>query len=37
MLKLYDQPISGNCYKARLSLRLTGQSFQAIALDILKD
>jgi glutathione S-transferase len=36
MLTLYDDPISGNGYKARLILRLTGQAFQAINLDIMK-
>ena len=35
MLTLYDDPISGNGYKARLILRLTGRDFQAVALDIL--
>jgi glutathione S-transferase len=35
MLTLYDDPISGNGYKARLILRLTGHSFRVIALDIM--
>ena len=36
MLMLYGDPISGNAYKARSILRLTGWNFQAIALDTLK-
>jgi glutathione S-transferase len=36
MLTLYDDPISGNGYKARLILRLTGQAFRVVALDIIK-
>jgi glutathione S-transferase len=35
MLTLYDDPISGNGYKARLILRLTGHSFRVIALEIM--
>lgn len=35
MLTLYDDPISGNGYKARLILRLTGHAFRVIALDIM--
>lgn len=36
MLTLYDDPISGNGYKVRLILRLTGKAFQVINLDILR-
>jgi glutathione S-transferase len=36
MLTLYDDPISGNGYKARLILRLTGQEFRVVDLDIMK-
>ncbi len=36
MLTLYDDPISGNGYKARLILRLTGHDFRVVELDILK-
>ena len=35
MLTLYDDPISGNGYKVRLILRLTGKAFRVINLDIL--
>lgn len=35
MLTLYDDPISGNGYKVRLILRLTGKTFRVINLDIL--
>ena len=36
MLTLYDDPISGNGYKIRLILSLTGKDFRVINLDILK-
>lgn len=36
MLTLYDDPISGNGYKARLILGLTGHAFRVIELDIMK-
>ena len=36
MLTLYDDPISGNGYKVRLILSLTGKDFRVINLDILK-
>jgi glutathione S-transferase len=36
MLTLYDDPISGNGYKARLILRLTGHAFQVVELDIMQ-
>lgn len=36
MLTLYDDPISGNGYKARLILRLTGRDFRVVDLDIMK-
>ena len=36
MLTLYDDPISGNGYKVRLILRLTGKAFRVVNLDILK-
>ncbi|MXW22613.1 MAG: glutathione S-transferase family protein [Candidatus Dadabacteria bacterium] len=35
MLTLYDDPISGNGYKVRLILWLTGKAFQVVNLDIL--
>lgn len=35
MLTLYDDPISGNGYKVRLILLLTGKAFRVINLDIL--
>ena len=35
MLTLYDDPISGNGYKVRLILLLTGKPFRVIDLDIL--
>ncbi|MXW44334.1 MAG: glutathione S-transferase family protein [Candidatus Dadabacteria bacterium] len=35
MLTLYDDPISGNGYKVRLILRLTGKAFRVVNLDIL--
>ncbi len=35
MLTLYDDPISGNGYKVRLILLLTGKPFRVINLDIL--
>ena len=34
MLTLYDDPISGNGYKVRLILRLTGKAFRVVNLDI---
>lgn len=36
-LKLYDYPISGNCYKIRLLLSMLGCNYERIAVDILKD
>jgi glutathione S-transferase len=36
MLTLYDDPISGNGYKARLILRLTSHQFRVVTLDIVK-
>jgi len=35
MLTLYDDPISGNGYKVRLILHLTGKAFRVTNLDIL--
>ena len=35
MLTLYDDPISGNGYKVRLILLLTGKAFRVVNLDIL--
>lgn len=35
-MKLYDYPISGNCYKIRLLLSMLGCSYERIAVDILK-
>ncbi len=36
MLKLYEYPSSGNCYKIRLLLTQLGISFERIPVDILK-
>jgi glutathione S-transferase len=33
MLKLYDYPLSGNCYKVRLLLSLMDQPFEAVPID----
>jgi len=35
-LKLYDYPISGNCYKIRLLLAMLGCDYQRVPVDILK-
>ncbi len=32
-MRLYDNPISGNCYKVRLFLALIGKSFESIPID----
>jgi len=37
MLRLYDDPISGNGYKVRLALTWLGLPFEYVALDIMKD
>jgi glutathione S-transferase len=37
MLKLYDNPISGNCYKVRLLLNHLGIEYERITIDIFKD
>lgn len=34
MLKLYDFPLSGNCYKVRLFLSLLGLDYETIAVDL---
>lgn len=34
-LKLYDYPISGNCYKIRLLLSMLGADYQRVEVDIL--
>ncbi len=36
MLKLYDHPLSGNCYKVRLALSQLGIEYQKEYLDIFK-
>lgn len=36
MLKLYDHPLSGNCYKVRLALNQLGVEYEKIYLDIFK-
>lgn len=36
MLTLYDDPISGNGYKVRLILALTGRAYDLVEVDILK-
>jgi glutathione S-transferase len=35
-VRLYDNPISGNCYKVRLLLALIGREYQRIPIDSLK-
>lgn len=35
-LKLYDYPLSGNCYKVRLLLSMLGCEYERIPIDILK-
>lgn len=35
-MRLYDNPISGNCYKVRLLLALIGREYQRIPVDSLK-
>jgi glutathione S-transferase len=35
MLKLYDYPSSGNCYKIRLLLHQLGIAYQRVPIDIL--
>jgi glutathione S-transferase len=32
-MRLYDNPISGNCYKVRLFLSLIGKEYQTISID----
>ncbi len=36
MLKLYDHPLSGNCYKVRLALSQLGVEYERVFLDIFK-
>ncbi len=36
MLKLYDHPLSGNCYKARLALNQLGVEYERVYIDIFK-
>ena len=36
MIKLYDYPLSGNCYKVRLALSQLGVEYERINLDIFK-
>ena len=35
-MRLYDNPISGNCYKVRLLLALTGKAYECVTIDSLK-
>ena len=35
-MKLYDNPISGNCYKVRLMLSLLGREYESIFIDSVK-
>lgn len=34
MLRLYDSPVSGNCYKARLLLAQLGREYERVELDL---
>jgi len=34
MIKLYDHPLSGNCYKVRLALSHLGVEYKRIPLDM---
>ena len=36
MLRLYDSPLSGNCYKIRLLLSQLGRDYERIELDLLE-
>lgn len=36
MIKLYDHPLSGNCYKVRLTLNQLGVEYERIFVDIFK-
>jgi glutathione S-transferase len=36
MIKLYDHPLSGNCYKVRLALSQLGVKYERINVDIFK-
>ena len=36
MIKLYDHPLSGNCYKARLTLAQLGVEYERVYVDIFK-
>ena len=36
MIKLYDHPLSGNCYKARLLLGQLGVEYERVLVDIFK-
>ena len=36
MIKLYDHPLSGNCYKARLALAQLGVEYERVFVDIFK-
>jgi glutathione S-transferase len=36
MLRLYDHPLSGNCYKARLALSQLGAEYERVLVDIFK-
>lgn len=35
-MRLYDNPISGNCYKVRLLLALIGKEYESVTVDSLK-
>ena len=34
MLKLYDSPVSGNCYKVRLLLAQLGRAYEKVEVDV---
>ena len=36
MIKLYDHPLSGNCYKVKLLLVQAGLNFETIVIDVFK-
>jgi glutathione S-transferase len=36
MIKLYDHPLSGNCYKVRLALNQLGAPYERVFVDIFK-
>lgn len=36
MIKLYDHPISGNCYKVKLALNQLGEKYEVVNVDIFR-